>query len=212
MRGVSWQHDSSPETPMVLPCDNCSAVVDAQELADYSLEIPSGDRYRVAFHRCPRCEHPLLTLQEWEWDGHLGEPSRVYPPHGDTISSTLPAPLRSAFDEAVTCYRSKAFTAAAVMCRKTLEGICKERGITERNLATALTKLRDAGTIDARLFEWADQLRLFGNDAAHDLSVTIEGPDARDIIDFTKALIEYVFTFQERFLAFKARRSKQAAS
>jgi hypothetical protein len=99
------------------------------------------------------------------------------------------------------------------MCRKTLEGICAAHGAAGKNLAQSLKKLRDDGTIDQRLFEWAEELRLFGNEAAHDVNVTIAPQDADDIVDFTRALIEYVFTFQERFQAFKQRRvAKQAGA
>jgi hypothetical protein len=39
------------------------------------------------------------------------------------------------------------------------------------------------------------------------VNVTIAVQDASDIVDFTRALIEYVFTFQERFEAFRSRRA-----
>ena len=74
------------------------------------------------------------------------------------------------------------------MCRKTLEGICIEHKIKERNLANSLKKMKDQGIIESRLFEWADTLRISGNEAAHDLDVTVASDDARDIMEFTKAL------------------------
>jgi hypothetical protein len=105
--------------------------------------------------------------------------------------------------------RSKAYTAAAIMCRKTLEGICAAHNAESRNLAQSLKVLRDNETIDRRLFEWAEELRLFGNEAAHDVNVTITASDAQDIVDFTRALIEYVFTFRDRFESFKQRRESK---
>lgn len=195
---------------MVVECDECGVLVDAQELEAYTFSHPSGDRYRYAFLRCPRCDDAFLTLQEVDFDNTLGTPSRLYPPQHEIQSSTLPQPIRAAFDEASTCLRAKAHTATAIMCRKTLEGICATHGIAERNLAKSLKELRDTGVIDARLYEWADELRLFGNDAAHDVTVEISGPDARDILDFTRALVEYVFTFRERFEEFKKRRAHTA--
>lgn len=196
---------------MVLPCDECGVLVDAEVLKEYQVTSPDDDWYLYSFARCPRCDHPFVAVQELAFDGERGSPTRLYPTTSEGISSTLPAAIRAAFEEAATCYRSKAFTATAIMCRKTLEGICHEHQVAERTLAKALEKLRDTGVIDARLFEWADALRLFGNDAAHDVSVVINGSDARDILDFTRALVEYVFTFQERFQAFKKRRDLAAA-
>jgi hypothetical protein len=91
------------------------------------------------------------------------------------------------------------------MCRKTLEGICGAHGIQERSLKASIAQLKEKGIIEHKLFEWADALRNFGNDAAHDVAVTVGPQDAGDMIDFTHALLEYVFTIQERFEAFKTR-------
>lgn len=197
---------------MVLPCDECGVLVDAEVLTQYRVTSPDDELYQYSFARCPRCDHPFVAIQELAFDNEAGSPTRLYPTSSGGVSSTLPSAIRAAFEEATTCFRSKAYTATAVMCRKTLEGICHEHGVAERTLAKSLEMLRDTGVIDARLFEWADALRHFGNDAAHDVSVVIGGPDARDILDFTRALVEYVFTFQERFQAFKKRRDAAAAS
>ena len=96
------------------------------------------------------------------------------------------------------------------MCRKTLEGICVEHGTKGGNLVSALKELKDKGIIEIRLFEWADALRISGNEAAHDVNVTISAEDARDILEFTNALLEYVFTFRDKFEEFKNRRSSKA--
>ncbi len=53
-------------------------------------------------------------------------------------------------------------------------------------------------TSNNRLFEWADALRIAGNEAAHDVKVTTSKEDARDILELTNALLEYVFTFRDR--------------
>lgn len=195
---------------MVLECEQCGALVDARVLETHRAESPVGDEYLFTFAACPKCSGPFLAIQEWDPFGEPETPTRIYPPTSHAASSSLPAEIRPSLEEAVTCYRAKAFTASAVMCRKTLEAICRVHKVQERTLAASLKKLRDDGVIDARLYEWADALRLFGNDAAHDVDVTISGPDARDILDFTRALVEYVFTFRERFDAFKKRRAANA--
>jgi len=93
------------------------------------------------------------------------------------------------------------------MCRKTLEGIADEHKITVHNLATALKEMKDKGIIENRLYEWADTLRISGNEAAHGVNSRISPQDAKDILEFTHALLEYVFTFQEKFEQFKKRQS-----
>jgi DNA-binding Lrp family transcriptional regulator len=95
------------------------------------------------------------------------------------------------------------------MCRKTLEAICAANGVHERNLLNSLKKLREQGVIEQRLYEWADTLRIAGNEAAHDVDVRVSAPDAKDVLEFTKALLEYTFTFRDKFEKFRERRTKR---
>lgn len=98
------------------------------------------------------------------------------------------------------------------MCRRTLEGICAHHKIQEGNLAKSLKKLKDDGVIEQRLFEWAESLRDVGNEAAHDVDARVSKEEARDLIDFTRALVEYIFTLTETFKKFKARRAERKES
>jgi hypothetical protein len=136
----------------------------------------------------------------------------LYPPEDNRVNPNLPALLKSAYAEAISCYKVKAYTATAIMCRKTLEGICAEHGIKDNNLVRSLKALKDKGIIENRLYEWADALRISGNEAAHDVAVTISPEDARDILEFTNALLEYLFTFRDRFEHFKQRRLAKSSS
>jgi hypothetical protein len=47
-----------------------------------------------------------------------------------------------------------------------LEGICKDSGISERVLANGLKRMKEQGLMDETLAEWADGLRLLGNQGA----------------------------------------------
>ncbi len=197
---------------MLIRCLECEAIVDGQELFTYEKyedEVEMLGRY--TFAKCPRCARPFLMLQVDEGSG-FSEPSQIYPAKEKTVSPTIPKTIRSAYEEAQACFGTKAFTAAAIMCRKTLEGICEEHKVTGRNLASALKDMKDQGIIENRLFEWADALRISGNEAAHSVSVTVSAQDARDILEFTNALLEYVFTFQDKFEQFKKRRGKSGVA
>jgi hypothetical protein len=92
------------------------------------------------------------------------------------------------------------------MCRKCLEAVCTFLGVKGGSLAARLRTLRDSGRIEAKLYEWADELRLVGNDAAHDLDTQISKQDAVDGIDFVEAILLYVFALDQRFRDFRARR------
>jgi len=135
-------------------------------------------------------------------------PSRIFPPPHH-VSHLVPEEIKAAYIEAMTCHRAKAYTAAAIMCRKTLEGICAAHDVSERNLVTSLSEMKKRGIIENRLFEWAEALRLYGNEAAHDVQVRVTPEDSSDLVDFTNALLEYLFTFRDKFEKFKQRRANK---
>jgi hypothetical protein len=138
------------------------------------------------------------------WD----TPYLLFPPSDLRVNPSAPRDIQAAFEEACACYRAQAFTASAIMCRKTLEGICAAHSMTERTLAASLKKMKDTGLIDERLFEWSDSLRVAGNEAAHGVGLSIPQSDAKDILEFTNAILDYMFSYRDRFEQFKKRRAK----
>jgi hypothetical protein len=125
------------------------------------------------------------------------------------VNPKAPPEIRAAIEEGIKCYRANAFTAAAIMCRKTLEGVCEAHDVKERSLDASLKRMLETDKIDQRLFEWSDQLRLAGNEAAHGVGVVSSAQDARDALDFTIAIIDYLFSYRDQFEKFKARRDKK---
>jgi len=197
---------------MIVECTTCRAFVEAQEHGDFQQlccgDEPSG-RY-VLLH-CTRCGSPMLVHQVNVGNMAQGDlwdtPTRLFPPSEQRSNPNAPKEIQSAFEEAWACYRARAHTAAVIMCRKTLESICVAHGVTERNLNNSLKKLKDQGLIDDRLFEWSDTLRVAGNEAAHGVGIAISEPDARDILEFTNALLDYLFSYRDRFEQFQKRRA-----
>ena len=99
------------------------------------------------------------------------------------------------------------------MFRKTLEGICHAHGVkSSGTLAAQLKKLKEDEVIESRLFEWAEELRTIGNDAAREVGFIVSREDVQDTLEFTEALIEYVFTYRDKFEQFKKRRAKPEPS
>ena len=194
---------------MLTECKSCQATVDAAVIGSYdALDQEFGNPVKFTLAKCPRCDAPLLLAQD-DFGNGWDEPARLFPPRDDLVGWAIPDKIRKAYIEAVRCFNAKAFTASAIMCRKTIEGVCQQQGVSERTLKLALNELRSRGIIEGRLFEWADELRLAGNEAAHDVDVEFSTQDAGDAVEFTKALLEYVYTFREKFEQFKQRRQKR---
>ena len=198
---------------MLVECHNCEAIVDGKVIASYQhYEAESDMTGKYSFLSCPKCARPFIMLQMENGPDDWDEPTRIHPPIEAGISFAIPGSIRLTYEEARTCFRAKAYTATAIMCRKTLEGIAEEHRIKVQNLASALKEMRDKGIIENRLYEWADALRISGNEAAHGVNTKISPQDAKDILEFTIALLEYVFTFRDRFEQFKKRRGDQNSS
>ncbi|MEA5507367.1 DUF4145 domain-containing protein [Halotia wernerae UHCC 0503] len=183
-----------------------------KKIASYKEEISDDDHYQTTsygnellrtfqeymFLKCPQCSNPFVISFIYD-NEYRNESVILYPKHNKLINSEIPISIKNAFDEALRCFENGIFTACVIMCRKTIEGICKEHNVENKNLKAQLIVMKEQGLIDQNLFDWADMLRLYGNDAAHDLDVTFCSEDAQDVIDFTYVIIEYVFTYRKKF-------------
>ncbi|MGQ5524126.1 DUF4145 domain-containing protein [Chitinimonas sp. PSY-7] len=199
---------------MIVECFHCRQYVDAQEAGSYWRNYNGlGPARRYTLLRCPTCQEPILVSQTNIGniaDGDIWDtPVIVFPESDIRVNPIAPREIRTAFEEACTCYRAQAYTASAIMCRKTLEGICIVHGINERNLQSAIKKMKEQSLIDDRLYEWSDVLRIVGNEAVHDVGVVLSQPDAKDTIEFTNAILDYLFSYRDRFEQFKRRRSSK---
>ncbi len=169
-----------------------------------------GDVYHVAL--CRRCNAPFLIKEvcygipgEFET---VTETSTLFPKARNVLLEGVPDSIRKSYDQALRCYGTSSFDACAVMCRRCLEALCRSFGIEKGTLEQKLKALAQNGSVESRLLEWAHSVRAVGNDAAHDTEVELTKDDARDALDFTEALLMYVFVLNARFADFQARRNK----
>ena len=198
---------------MIIECFECRSYVEAKAIGSFEqFSDGSGPSSLFTLLSCTKCGSPILVRQTNignmaegdKWD----TPYLLFPSGDLRVNPSAPRNIQAAFEEACACYRAQAFTASAIMCRKTLEGICATHNVTERTLAASLTKMKESGLIDERLFEWSDSLRVAGNEAAHGVGLSIAQPDAKDILEFTNAILDYLFSYRDRFEQFKKRRAK----
>jgi hypothetical protein len=87
-----------------------------------------------------------------------------------------------------------------------MDGLCRLMGVKKGVfLGTALAELKKDGKINDQLYEWARLLKDMGNDAAHDFDVTFTKQDAKDTLDFTIAILDYTYSFKQKFNDFLER-------
>jgi hypothetical protein len=175
----------------------------------------SCPEYKLAF--CIRCNSPFLfRTYRISWEGvdyTQTQQDLLYPRLAaeKAVPTGVPASVERPYRSAITCLEAGEFDASAIMARKSLEALCRELGAEKGSLQKRLQTLSVQRVIDARLLEWADELRIIGNDAAHDLDAIISHDDARDILDFVEAILVYTFTLDQKFKAFQRRRKAPAS-
>ena len=116
----------------------------------------------------------------------------------DFDSTNIPAGIMGAFEEAIKCHASQCFVAAAIMVRKTLEELCRDRQATGNNLKERIKALGTKVVLPQELLDGLDDLRLLGNDAAHIESQEYDKVGKEEVevgIEFAKEVLKAVFQY-----------------
>ena len=204
-------------------CPSCKVHVEARVIAQHSNENmvfnvgdPVDNHYKVlqfTFAACNRCETPILARQDfYEVPGEISVPETdvlvVYPQEDSVSLESVPEMVVRPYLDAWRSYQVKLYDPCVIMCRKCVEAVCSEYGESKGPLPQRLERLRKNGVIDNAIFDWANELRLSGNVAAHsDSRSQISEHDAKDVLEFARALLLYVFELQNRLQAFRERRN-----
>ncbi|MFC1591459.1 DUF4145 domain-containing protein [Thermodesulfobacteriota bacterium] len=116
----------------------------------------------------------------------------------DFDSSNIPENITDSFQEAITCHANNCYIASAIMVRKTLEELCRDRGATGDDLKKRVTSLGATVVLPQELLDGLDEIRLLGNDAAHIESQTFNQVGKEEVevgIEFTKEVLKAVYQY-----------------
>jgi len=189
-------------------CRACEVIVAAETLAQYSavLDPRAGATERFTFARCPKCDSPLLTREQFygHEDGKevWSEPYRLYPAKDELVGPRIPRAVRNGFAEALNCFNAQAYSASTIMCRRTLEAACSELDVSSSALRGALEELSGRGLVDARVLDWLDALPPLSDKPGAE---PVSREKAREVVEFTDALLAYLYTFRDRLEEFRQR-------
>lgn len=184
-----------------------------------TMAKPQDTEYRVDLYSvclCRRCNQPFLIKQSLygipgEFETITNE-TILYPGESKLLHENLPKNVKKAYKQAAQSLHASLFESCILMSRKCLEAVCKTLDAKGKDLNARLENLREAGHIDTRLLNWAHQVRLIGNEAAHDIDAPVTKEDARDVFDFTEAILIYVFSLTKRFESLQKRRTQNDKS
>ena len=205
-------------------CTICNVQVELIETGSFSKRRPADESVapydptdipwiaeEYVLCKCPKCESPFLFRREWYeipamYETVTSEPELLYPTTNRLPLSSLPHSVAKSYRDAIRSLDVGLYEPCVIMCRKCLEALCHEHGVSKGNLKDKLAALKENGVIDSKLHAWTDGLRLIGNDAAHDLAYEICPQDAKDAVEFVEAVISYIFLLTIKFQEFETRR------
>jgi hypothetical protein len=211
-------HDGPPDSThpagLCPRCEKQSSFEYAQSLPltfDGGYLIGRGEPNMATFHErvtvlfCRNCNQGVVVIEE-QWTGDHRSIERSgggeiswkgfhwWPLVGALLHKAVPAPIASAFHEAVLALSANCPRAAAVMARRTLEAIATDKGETTGALAQRLSNLSSKGLLHATLAEWAKEVRLIGNAGAHfDPINEVSADDARQLVNFIRELAKFLY-------------------
>lgn len=136
------------------------------------------------------------------------------------ITGAVPLRIRSCLEEGLKCLSAGAPRGAAVMFRRTLEAIVREKGssaavtaMEKKNLAAGLQVMADEHTTTADLSEWAKEIRLAANVGAHlDPIDDVSTPEAENLSKLLRHLLVYLYEVGAQIRRAKGAVSSQASS
>lgn len=197
---------------IVIDCPHCAVRVTAKATA----WVGNGAEHALFLVECPSCHNGLLgssvvfqdEFNNWRWD----TAERLWPtPSLADVGPAIPEAARRDIKDAQKCISHGIYSASAVLCGRALERLIKEKAGAHM-IGKGLAELKSKGIIDERLFSWAEALRKERNIGAHASDEDTTKENAQDILDFTIAIFDYVYTLSEKYEKYVARKAGEGGT
>ncbi|MES2225912.1 MAG: DUF4145 domain-containing protein [Patescibacteria group bacterium] len=181
---------------MRLECDNCGKATPhtqcgkavEHEKVDVDDDFPPFEiQWNYIFAQCDVCADVCLFVSG---DYDPEDITQLFPVKKDL--KDVPEGVRISYSEAKRV-KGASPVAFAVMVRRTLEYICRDKGASGKDLKQKLDDLSAKGIIPETLAKMSHVLRDRGNQGAHAVDEKMTSHDARTLDDFLLAVIEYVY-------------------
>lgn len=146
-------------------------------------ETASG--FRNKLHSCIHT-YEERTLEKVDIKRIIPEPITHYAP------ISIPSLIRVAFIDVQEMLKKNISPHFIITgCRTVLEAAVKELGGEGDTLKQRIANLFEKGVITKVLADWADHVRLAGNEAVHEMGGTRE--EARELVEFSKVFLQFTF-------------------
>lgn len=172
-------------------CPSCKKYTAIITRVGYKWPKDSNTRYEIA--ECNSCDFFVLVKR------HRNSIQKIYPaPLPKSLHKKTPEFVERDLEEAYLCFSVGAFRATGVLARRALQLCCLEKGAPDKKLRDQIDWLLNQQIITKEIKEWAHEVRLTGNDAAHPLKNLVKDEnitkdDAEDILSLLEQFINVLY-------------------
>lgn len=175
---------------MLLDCPHCMAKCQFNAIGNETRCDVDGF-YQNSW-QCQNCHGFVVTKRQFtnSLQGLLVMPSIKIKPR--ILIDKLPDKIRNGYLESLEDYSNGCYISSVIMCRRTIQEACLDRGATKPTLFEQIEELN----IEGSLKKLAHKLRFWGNKGAHPdilLNEEIEEKDAKIAINFTEKFLQYIY-------------------
>jgi len=209
----------------IADCPHCGGEqIGFSSVGEYRIVGPGAEF--LAFFRCNKCQGGLIIRYQQQVNHGYQSPGAcpadpvelgyivrdMYPTKAPTRApSHTPDPLARYFQQASDGHRRGDHDASGAMSRKVVD-VSTQRLLGEEskkygNIRDRIDALAAKGALTGDLKDWAHQVRLGGNEAAHD-EEPYSKEEAEELLGFAELYLTYVYTLPGRL---KERRERAAA-
>lgn len=191
--------------------------------------------YKYQIIRCNGCESISFRVEEESNTNYNPENDEyyiienIYPKRTDKVISVksffeAPSKVRNIYKEVIASFYDNNFILCAAGVRAIMDGICSDKGIlngmverVNKGTKTLIKKntlegkiqgLLDAGFISKQNVKSLHELRFFGNDAIHELSIPSQF-ELEAAISVIENIIENIYEIEEKTNVIKGKRIKR---
>ena len=128
-------------------------------------------------------------------------------------SENWPQQVQRFWSQAHQSQNAEIWDGASVMTRSAMQIALRDQGATGRTLKNEIDDISGKGILPPTMKDWATELRLLGNEAAHpEVDQTDANPqDVRDAIQFLDLLLYYLYDLPAQIKQYRERRSAEGA-
>ena len=219
---------SKEEKRISLKCPYCGVHTDSEIISRFVTErsdfvrLPTSDMMvHNFFLRCTKCKSAILLLWSYgEESRDQGQTAgrRIFPFYTEAFEAkelekdVVPGAILEDVIQAELSYYVGADFGAGLLLRRACQNICRDKKCEEDGLPKQIKDLVNKKIITEDMAEWADTIRIIGNELAHPnprKPFVITPNDVREGREFLKQLIKVIYINPYKAKALKKKLKKK---